>query len=126
MPDDIIHFEGEPARALTAALPALPELLQTLEGFKNMSETAAQLMQAVTSNAEATASLRQAFDTFRTEQQTRLQEALARVETEVAAMTLLRHGCHRAQGFLLSRPIDGAAMKALLAKGRVPVSFAKS
>ena len=85
MPDDIIHLEGEPVRALTAALPALPELLQTLEGFKNMSETAAQLMQAVTSNAEATASLRQAFDTFRTEQQTRLQEALARVETEVAA-----------------------------------------
>ena len=58
MPDDIIHLEGEPVRALTAALPALPELLQTLEGFKNMSETAAQLMQAVTSNAEATASLR--------------------------------------------------------------------
>ncbi|MGE4363898.1 MAG: EAL domain-containing protein, partial [Mycolicibacterium sp.] len=48
------------------------------------------------------------------------------VETEAAAMTLLRHGCHRAQGFLLSRPIDGAAMKALLARGRVPVSFAKS
>ena len=29
------------------------------------------------------------------------------VETETAALTLLRHGCHRAQGFLLSRPIAG-------------------
>lgn len=48
------------------------------------------------------------------------------VETEVAALTLLRHGCHRAQGFLLSRPIPGAAMEELLAKGRIPVSFAKS
>jgi EAL domain-containing protein (putative c-di-GMP-specific phosphodiesterase class I) len=36
---------------------------------------------------------------------------------------LLRHGCYRAQGFLLSRPIAGGAMAALLAKGRVPVDF---
>ena len=48
------------------------------------------------------------------------------VETEAAALTLLRHGCHRAQGFLLSRPIPGEAMEALLAKGRIPVSFSKS
>jgi diguanylate cyclase (GGDEF)-like protein len=45
------------------------------------------------------------------------------VETETAALTLLRHGCYRAQGFLLSRPIAGGAMAALLAKGRVPVDF---
>ena len=45
------------------------------------------------------------------------------VETEAAALTLLRHGCHRAQGFLLSRPIAGAAMESLLAKGRIPVHF---
>ncbi|MDY6995617.1 MAG: EAL domain-containing protein [Actinomycetota bacterium] len=45
------------------------------------------------------------------------------VETEAAALTLLRHGCHRAQGFLLSRPIAGAAMESLLAKGRLPVKF---
>ena len=36
------------------------------------------------------------------------------VETDVAALTLLRHGCHRAQGFLLSRPTrrsgDGIAV----------------
>lgn len=45
------------------------------------------------------------------------------VETGVAALTLLRHGCHRAQGFLLSRPIAGAAMESLLAKGRIPLNF---
>ncbi|PRC43457.1 hypothetical protein C6A85_000000105250, partial [Mycobacterium sp. ITM-2017-0098] len=48
------------------------------------------------------------------------------VETDAAALTLLRHGCHRAQGFLLSRPIPGAAMESLLAKGRIPVSFSKA
>lgn len=45
------------------------------------------------------------------------------VETEKAALTLLRHGCYRAQGFLLSRPLVGDAMEALLAVGRVPVDF---
>jgi diguanylate cyclase (GGDEF)-like protein len=45
------------------------------------------------------------------------------VETETAAITLLKHGCHRAQGFLLSRPVPGATMEALLAEGRVPVHF---
>lgn len=45
------------------------------------------------------------------------------VETETAAMTLLRHGCHRAQGFLLSRPLSGEDMASLLAKGRVAVHF---
>lgn len=45
------------------------------------------------------------------------------VETEAAALALLRHGCHRAQGFLLSRPLPSDAMEALLAGGRVPVHF---
>jgi diguanylate cyclase (GGDEF)-like protein len=45
------------------------------------------------------------------------------VETVIAAETLLHHGCHRAQGFLLSRPLAGDEMAALLAKGRVPVDF---
>lgn len=45
------------------------------------------------------------------------------VETDAAALTLLRHGCHRAQGFLLSRPIPGDQMVSLLAKGRMPVHF---
>jgi diguanylate cyclase (GGDEF)-like protein len=48
------------------------------------------------------------------------------VETEAAALTLLRHGCHRAQGFLLSRPIAGAAMESLLTKGRIPLAFSAS
>lgn len=45
------------------------------------------------------------------------------VETVAAAETLLHHGCHRAQGFLLSRPLNGEEMASLLAKGRVPVHF---
>lgn len=45
------------------------------------------------------------------------------VETEAAALTLLRHGCHRAQGFLLSRPIAGAALESLLSKGRLAIEF---
>lgn len=48
------------------------------------------------------------------------------VETEIAALTLLEHGCHRAQGFLLSRPLPGEAMERLLASGRVPVRFPAS
>ncbi len=48
------------------------------------------------------------------------------VETQAAAMTLLRHGCQRAQGFLLSRPLSGDEMASLLAKGRVPVHFSAS
>ncbi|WP_051574419.1 EAL domain-containing protein [Mycobacterium sp. URHB0044] len=52
-----------------------------------------------------------------------LQLVAEGVETEAAAVTLLRHGCHRAQGFLLSHPLSGEDMEALLAKGRVPVHF---
>jgi diguanylate cyclase (GGDEF)-like protein len=52
-----------------------------------------------------------------------LQLVAEGVETEAAALTLLRHGCYRAQGFLLSRPVAGDAMEALLARGRIPVDF---
>ncbi|HET6732327.1 MAG TPA: EAL domain-containing protein [Mycobacterium sp.] len=52
-----------------------------------------------------------------------LQLVAEGVETDTAAMTLLRHGCHRAQGFLLSRPVPGEAMEALLVKGRIPLHF---
>ncbi len=45
------------------------------------------------------------------------------VETPAAALTLLRHGCHRAQGFLLSRPLPADAMAGLFAKKRLPVDF---
>ena len=52
-----------------------------------------------------------------------LQLVAEGVESEAAAMTLLRHGCYRAQGFLLSPPISGAELGALLAKGRVSARF---
>ena len=41
------------------------------------------------------------------------------VETTAAADLLLQYGCHRAQGFLLSRPIDAEATTALLKVGRI-------
>jgi diguanylate cyclase (GGDEF)-like protein len=52
-----------------------------------------------------------------------LQLVAEGVETEAAAITLLRHGCYRAQGFLLSRPVRGEVMESLLANGRIPVHF---
>jgi diguanylate cyclase (GGDEF)-like protein len=52
-----------------------------------------------------------------------LQLVAEGVETDTAALTLMRHGCYRAQGFLLSRPVAGDAMEALLARGRIPVDF---
>jgi diguanylate cyclase (GGDEF)-like protein len=45
------------------------------------------------------------------------------VETAAAARTLLDLGCDRAQGFLLSRPVDSAAMESLLARRVVPMDF---
>jgi diguanylate cyclase len=45
------------------------------------------------------------------------------VETATAARALLDLGCHRAQGFLLSRPVDGPAMESLLARHVVPMDF---
>lgn len=38
------------------------------------------------------------------------------VESASAARTLLEHGCHRAQGYLISRPVTGEVMAELLAK----------
>jgi len=45
------------------------------------------------------------------------------VESAAAARTLLQHGCHRAQGFLLSRPLPADQMAALFAKKAVQVDF---
>lgn len=45
------------------------------------------------------------------------------VETVAAANTLLDLGCYRAQGFLLSRPLDSAAMETLLAQRVIPMDF---
>lgn len=41
------------------------------------------------------------------------------VETATAAELLLEYGCHRAQGSLLSRPIDSKAATTLLKSGRI-------
>ncbi len=45
------------------------------------------------------------------------------VETAAAARALLDLNCYRAQGFLLSRPLDSAAMESLLARRFVPMDF---
>jgi diguanylate cyclase len=47
------------------------------------------------------------------------------VETPAAARILLDLGCQRAQGFLLSKPLDGMAMELLLAKHFVPLDFSE-
>lgn len=52
-----------------------------------------------------------------------LQIVAEGVETPAAALTLMRHGCHRAQGFLLSRPVTGAAMEELLSARSMPMPF---
>jgi diguanylate cyclase (GGDEF)-like protein len=55
-----------------------------------------------------------------------LQLVAEGVETEAAAATLLRHGCHRAQGFMLSPPVTADTMKSLLTKGRIPLRFSRN
>lgn len=45
------------------------------------------------------------------------------VETVIAAQTLLNHGCHRAQGYLMSRPVAADAMADILAAGYLPIRF---
>jgi len=52
-----------------------------------------------------------------------LQLVAEGVETPAAALTLIQHGCHRAQGFLLSRPVVGDAMESLLSTRCVPTTF---
>lgn len=52
-----------------------------------------------------------------------LQVVAEGVETPAAALTLMQHGCHRAQGFLLSRPVPGVAMEALFAARWMPMPF---
>ena len=52
-----------------------------------------------------------------------LQLVAEGVETPAAALTLMRHGCHRAQGYLLSRPLPGNAMESLLSSRWMPMPF---
>jgi diguanylate cyclase len=53
----------------------------------------------------------------------RLEVIAEGVETPAAARTLLEFDCHRAQGFLLSRPLEADAMEALLAQRFVSFDF---
>jgi diguanylate cyclase (GGDEF)-like protein len=52
-----------------------------------------------------------------------LQLVAEGVETPDAALALMQHGCRRAQGYLLSRPIAGDAMEALLSSRWMPMPF---
>ena len=45
------------------------------------------------------------------------------VETAAAAKALMHHGCRRAQGYLISRPVAGDAMARLLTSRRMPMPF---
>lgn len=52
-----------------------------------------------------------------------LQVVAEGVETSAAALTLMRHGCHRAQGFLFSRPVPGPAAESMLASRWMAMPF---
>jgi EAL domain-containing protein (putative c-di-GMP-specific phosphodiesterase class I) len=52
-----------------------------------------------------------------------LQLVAEGVETPTAALALMENGCRRAQGYLLSRPIAGDAMEALLSSRWMPMPF---
>jgi diguanylate cyclase (GGDEF)-like protein len=52
-----------------------------------------------------------------------LQVVAEGVETPAAALTLMRHGCHRAQGFLLSRPLPKNATESLLSAASMHMPF---
>ena len=52
-----------------------------------------------------------------------LQLVAEGVETQTAALTLIQHGCHRAQGFLFSRPVAGEDMESLLFRRRLQMTL---
>jgi diguanylate cyclase len=52
-----------------------------------------------------------------------LQLVAEGVETPAAALALMRNGCHRAQGYLFARPIEGNAMESLLTSRYLPMPF---
>jgi diguanylate cyclase len=52
-----------------------------------------------------------------------LQLVAEGVETPSAAITLLQHGCQRAQGFLFSRPIPSSGMESLLSARWMSMPF---
>jgi diguanylate cyclase (GGDEF)-like protein len=52
-----------------------------------------------------------------------LQVTAEGVETPIAATTLLRHGCNRAQGLLLARTVASDVMQSLLSARQIPLPF---
>jgi diguanylate cyclase len=52
-----------------------------------------------------------------------LQVVAEGVETPSAAMTLVEHGCQRAQGYLFSRPVPTDVMESLLSARRISMPF---
>ena len=52
-----------------------------------------------------------------------LQVVAEGVETPAAALTLIRHECRRAQGYLLSRPLPNDATESLLSQAWMPMPF---
>ena len=97
--------------AVLSHLKSLPiDMLKIDRGFVRDLGTNANDLAIV----RAIIGLAEAFD---------LQLVAEGVETPAAARTLMHHGCHRAQGFLLSRPIPSSAMESLLSARRLPMPF---
>lgn len=97
--------------AVLSHLKSLPiDTLKIDRGFVRDLGTSADDLAIV----RAIIGLAEAFD---------LQLVAEGVEKPTAALTLMRHGCHRAQGFLLSRPIGGSAMESLLSARWIPMPF---
>ena len=97
--------------AVLSHLKSLPiDMLKIDKGFVRDIGTNANDLAIV----RAIIGLAEAFD---------LQLVAEGVETAAAARTLMHHGCHRAQGFLLSRPIPSSAMESLLTSHYLPMPF---
>jgi EAL domain-containing protein (putative c-di-GMP-specific phosphodiesterase class I) len=97
--------------AVLSHLKSLPiDMLKIDKGFVRDLGTNATDLAIV----RAIIGLAEAFD---------LQLVAEGVETPAAARTLMQHGCHRAQGFLLSQPIPSSAMESLLSARWLPMPF---
>jgi diguanylate cyclase (GGDEF)-like protein len=99
---------GDVALGQLKSLPV--DLLKISAGFiRDLGTSAADLavVQAIVGLADAVG----------------LQLTAEGVETPIAAMTLLQHGCNRAQGLLLSRPVMDDAMASLLSARQISLPF---
>lgn len=96
--------------AVLSHLKSLPvDMLKIDAGFVRELGTNAEDLAIV----RAIIGLAEAFD---------LQVVAEGVETTAAALTLMRNGCYRAQGFLISHPVTADAMSSLLSARRLPRS----